>query len=332
MTQTSRKTSASPLATRVLRAGTLAFALTLAGCTSGTILDPFSQPPTTGLFTKTALDLSAMPALSQSIPISVYEFPDLTGAHKPSDRYAEFSRAVTQGGLSILVDALKSSCQSQCFRVIERAGLKNLLQERQIIQATRAEHQASTKLPPLLFAGVVIEGGIVGYDTNQVTGGAGARYLGIGGDVKQRQDVVTVGLRLISVQTGEVLRSITTSKTIYSVAVQGSAFRYAALDSLLEVEVGMTRNEPPQLAVREAIELAVYSLIMEGALNKAWSFADPAAGRAALEIYRKRKLQKTDDLPDAPEVTASLATQVDTTSSKAPAATPESAPAPSKPR
>jgi curli production assembly/transport component CsgG len=294
-----------------LAAGSLAAALTLAGCTSGTILDPFSQPPSTGLYTKTALDLSAMPVLTQAIPISVYEFPDLTGAHKPSDKFAEFSRAVTQGGLPILVDALKTACESKCFRVIERAGLKNLLQERQIIQATRAEHHASTKLPPLLFAGVVIEGGIVGYDTNQVTGGAGARYLGIGGDVKQRQDVVTIGLRLISVQTGEVLRSVTTSKTIYSVAVQGSAFRYAALDSLLEVEVGVTRNEPPQLAVREAIELAVYSIIMEGALSKSWAFADQAAGRAALELYRKRKLQKTNELPEAPELTASLPAQTD---------------------
>lgn len=293
--------------TRLARAAGIAVvAAHLAGCTSGTIADPFAQAPTTGLFTKTALDLAALPPLTRSIPISVYEFPDLTGQHRPSDKFAEFSRAVTQGGLPILVDALKTACASQCFRVIERAGLKNLLQERQIIQTTRAEHQAGAKLPPLLFAGVVIEGGIVGYDTNQVTGGVGARYLGIGGDAKHRQDVVTVTLRLVNVQSGEVLRSITTSKTIYSVGAQGSVFRYVALDSLLEIEAGVTRNEPPQLAVREAIELGIYALIMEGALDKAWTFADPVAGKAALDLYRKRKLQPTSDLPDAPEVTAGL--------------------------
>ena len=32
----------------------------------------------------------------------------------------------------------------------------------------------------MLFAGMLFEGGIVGYDTNVETGGNGARYLGIG--------------------------------------------------------------------------------------------------------------------------------------------------------
>jgi curli production assembly/transport component CsgG len=286
-------------------------ALGLSGC-GGAILDPLRQAPKAGLMTPTALDLSQVPALTQAVPISVFEFPDLTGAHKPSERFAEFSRAVTQGGLPILVDALKGACEGQCFRVIERAGLKNLLQERQIIQATRAEHAMSAKLPPLMFAGVLIEGGIVGYDTNTLTGGAGARYLGVGGDSKYRQDVVTVGLRLVSVQTGEVLRSITTSKTIYSVGVQGSAFRYVALDSLLEIEAGLTRNEPPQLAVREAIELAVYTLIMDGAKAGDWRFRDEAAGKAALRLYderRNRPLRESDEIATGEIVAAPEAAQ-----------------------
>ena len=32
----------------------------------------------------------------------------------------------------------------------------------------------------MLFAGMILEGGIIGYDTNVETGGTGARWLGIG--------------------------------------------------------------------------------------------------------------------------------------------------------
>lgn len=273
-----------------LRHAGLAVTLALAGCATGEVFDPLAKAPEVGPVTATALDLGRLPATERPVAISLFEFPDLTGQHRQSDKYADFSRAVTQGGLTIVIDALKRSCSAQCFKVVERSALKNLLQERQIIQATRAEHQGlgASKLPPLIFAGVLIEGGIVGYDSNTVTGGAGAKYLGIGGDAKHRQDVVTVGLRLISVSTGEVLKSVTTTKTIYSVGAQAHAFRYVALDRLLEAEVGVTRNEPPQLATRQAIELAVYALIMEGARDGLWTFRDRAAGKAAVDEYMKR--------------------------------------------
>ncbi len=296
-----------PAPARILPA--LALGLALAGCGTGTIYDPLVQAPSVGVFTKTALDLSALPKLRQAVPISVFEFPDLTGQHKPGDNFAEFSRAVTQGGLPILIDAMKTACAGECFKVIERSGLKNLLQERQIIQNTRAEHSASpAKLPPLTFAGVLIEGGIVGYDTNTMTGGAGARYLGIGGDTKYRYDAVTVSMRLVSVQSGEVLAAVTTSKSIYSVAAQGSAFRYVKIDHLFEAEAGITRNEPPQLAVREAIELGVYAMIMEGARAKLWNFADAKAGADAVSAYMKRKNRTpAENLPEAPDLpTASI--------------------------
>jgi len=268
----------------------LAFAILLAGCATGEVLDPLAKAPEVGPVTATALDLGRLPATERPVTISLFDFPDLTGQHRQSERYADFSRAVTQGGLTIVIDALKRACAGQCFKVVERSALKNLLQERQIIQATRAEHQglAANKLPPLIFAGVLIEGGIVGYDSNTLTGGAGAKYLGIGGDAKYRQDVVTVGLRLVSVSSGEVLKSVTTTKTIYSVGAQAHAFRYVALDRLLEAEAGVTRNEPPQLATRQAIELAVYALIMEGARDGLWTFRDKVAGKVAVADYGRR--------------------------------------------
>jgi curli production assembly/transport component CsgG len=125
-----------------------------------------------------------------------------------------------------------------------------------------------------------LEGGFVGYDSNETTGGIGANYLGIGGDTKYRKDIVTVALRAVSVSTGRVLASVTTSKTIYSVAVQGSAFRFVAVDQLLQIEGGITRNSPTTLGVQEGIELGVYALIFEGVRQGLWEFQNPTAGAA----------------------------------------------------
>jgi curli production assembly/transport component CsgG len=141
----------------------------------------------------------------------------------------------------------------------------------------------------LLHAGIIVEGGIIGYDTNIATGGVGARFLGIGGDAKYIHDVVTVTLRAVSTKTGEVLTSVTTRKAVASYALQGGAFRYVKLDELFEAEAGVTYNEPKQIAVQSAIERAVLGLIVEGAELGVWRFADPAAGLSYIKSYREHK-------------------------------------------
>jgi curli production assembly/transport component CsgG len=141
----------------------------------------------------------------------------------------------------------------------------------------------------LRFAGVILDGGIIGYDSNETTGGLGATYLGIGADTQYRQDIVTVALRAVSVQTGRVLASVTTTKTVYSVLVHGSAFQFVAVDRLLQAEAGFTKNAPTTLAVREGIQLAVYALIFEGAKDGLWTFKDPVAGAAFMRSLEEHK-------------------------------------------
>ena len=144
-------------------------------------------------------------------------------------------------------------------------------------------------LPALLFAGVLLEGGIIGYDSNTLTGGAGAAFLGIGGRTAYRQDTVTVYLRAVSVRTGEVLTTVTASKTIASQAFGASAFKFVAFRELLEAEAGFTTNEPDQLALQQAIEKAVYALVMEGVELRLWDFADRDAGMAKLLQYQQER-------------------------------------------
>lgn len=215
--------------------------------------------------------LKNLPEPYEPVVVGVYKFRDQTGQYKPSENGSTFSTAVTQGATSILLKALEDS---KWFVPIERENIGNLLQERNLIRSTRQEYSKNTNEPqltPLLYAGVLLEGGIISYDSNIITGGFGARYFGAGGSTKYRQDRVTIYLRMISTSNGKILKSVYVSKTIFSQAIDQSFFRYVKFKRLLEVETGYTTNEPMQMAVTEAIEKAVQSLIMEGLKDKIWA-------------------------------------------------------------
>jgi len=261
-----------------IKIGRVAAAVVLAGLLTGCVTNgpatQFETPAQTAPDTLSTGKLEALPPPERRIPVAVYEFADLTGQTKPNSRFAETSRAITQGGVELLTEALLRAGNGEWFDVIERRGLNNVLKERKIIQATRSEHKDPEKLDPMNFAGVILEGGIIAYESNLATGGAGARYLGIGGTVEYQVDRVTTSLRAVSVQSGRVLASVTTTKEIYSTLLQFSVFKYASIDSLLEIETGVTHNQPPQFAVREAIELSVMRLIERGVEEELWAMRD----------------------------------------------------------
>lgn len=267
-----------------------ALSLLLAACASpGSIGDGLAEPAELVEPTHASRQLETLPPPARPVDVAVYRFEDRTGQNKPSDNFAQFSRAVTQGADAILVDALLRAGDGRWFNAVERASLQNLLQERNIIEQTRQRYLGGTgDLQALRFAGMLIEGGIINYDSNETTGGLGARYLGIGANTRYNRDVVTVALRAVSVTTGEILVSVMTTKTIYSSLLQGSVFRFVALDELLETEAGYTRNEPVGLAVRQAIELAVYALVLEGAREGLWRFADRDAAADLIADFEER--------------------------------------------
>jgi curli production assembly/transport component CsgG len=270
----------------------LCLAAALAGCAAqpGT-RELLEEAPVLTPASPTGLELENLPGGSQKLDIAVYQFPDLTGKNEPNDTVAVFSRAVTQGASGFVVDALQRAGHGRWFTVDERGGLNDLVQERQLVRATRAEFEAENArpLPPIRFAGLLIEGGVLGFDGNVTTGGIGANFLGIGADVQYRQDSVTIGMRVVSVQSGEILTSVTTTKTVYSVALRGNVYKFVAADQLLQAETGITRTEPTQLAVRQAIDLAVYATIMQGTQKGIWRFADQKRGRELVERYRAQQ-------------------------------------------
>ena len=215
------------------------------------------------------------PPAEQMPVVAVYGCADETGQRKRRDNLADFSTAVTQGCTSILIDALKTAAGGKWFRVVERNKIDNLVRERQIVRSTREEHDADKDLQPLLFAGVIIEGGIIGYDSNITSGGRGARTLGIGTTTTYRRDVVTVSLRGISVLTGEILLNVQSKKTILSVGTGFDVFKFIDLDTqLVEIEDGVADNESITVATRAAIEAGVVGLIEQGHERGYWTIQE----------------------------------------------------------
>ena len=223
------------------------------------------------------IELLDLPPAKERPVVAVYKFQDLTGQRKPKDNIADFSTAVTQGGVELVIDALKTAGQGKWFRVVERNGLDHLVRERQIIRSARQDfakqngEEKFKELNSLLFAGMIIEGGVIGYDTNIKSGGRGARYLGIGATKQYRQDVVTVSMRAVSVLTGEVLLNVQTRKTILSYGKSGDIFRFIEQGTeLVEYEDGVGNNESVTYATRTAIEAAVLELIHQGHRRGYW--------------------------------------------------------------
>jgi len=202
--------------------------------------------------------------------VAVYKFGDYTGQRKSVDGYANFSTAMTQAPEAYLIRALK---QSGFFRVVERVGIDHINKERQIIRSTREKFDEKSEQLPLLFAGLIIEGGIIDYNTNLLTGGAGARYLGIGTSKQYREDTVLVAIRVVSVSTGEILLENLTTKTLLSVGLSNDVFRFVANDTeLVEFETGNAMNESKSIALQSAIEIGIVDIIKQGRERNYWKY------------------------------------------------------------
>lgn len=216
------------------------------------------------------------PPENGKVVVAVYSFKDMTGQRKYQAGVASFSTAVTQGAEPILIKALQDVGYGQWFRVVERVGLDNLLKERQLIRSSREEARDPTSLRPVVYAGVIIEGAIISYDSNIRTGGFGWRWLGIGPSTSYNEDVVTISLRAVSTQTGEVLLTENVRKTILSYQVGIATFKFFDQGTrAFEQETGMSSTEIGIYVVKSAVEKAVEDMIFDGARKGLWKFKQP---------------------------------------------------------
>jgi curli production assembly/transport component CsgG len=241
-------------------------------------------------------DLLKLPKPKGKITVAVYGFRDQTGQYKPAPD-SSFSTAVTQGAASMLIKAL---LDSGWFAPVERENLQNLLTERKIVRAQefpQDKNVAPVQIPQLVPAAVVIEGGITAYESNVRTGGIGANFLGIGLSTQYRVDQVSINLRSVDIRSGKILNSVSTTKAIYSYEVRPTVFKFVNFKDLAQFEAGMTRNEPAQLCVREAIEAGVVHLIVQGLKDGNWELKDESERASPLIRSYAREDLASEALP-----------------------------------
>jgi curli production assembly/transport component CsgG len=235
------------------------------------------------------------PPLNGKLTVAVYQFTDKTGQRKQVPGIASFSTAVTQGADALLIRALQDVGQSRWFDVVERGNIDALTKERLIITQMRQAYEGdkAQRLMPLTFAGIILEGGVIGYDTGLESGGIGYNFLGIGPTTQYSKDIITVSIRAISVNTGKVLATVTVTKVVYSTSDTIAIFKsieptgsiiqqvftpntgyQSATAGLFQFEGGFTVNEAVTIALKTTIEGAVLELINEGQRKGVWDFKE----------------------------------------------------------
>ena len=220
-------------------------------------------------------ELRNLPPAQIRPTIAIYpnSFRDLTGQRRSNSTFALFSTAVTQAPEAFLIRAFKHTAGGKFFRGVERVGLDDLTKERQLIRSTRKDFKEDNKMQPLLFAGLLVQGGVISYEANLKSGGSGARYLGIGTSKQFREDTVTISLRLVSVSTGEVLMETLVSKSILSTSVSQDVFRFIETGTeLVEIEGGISENESVSIALQKAVETGVLNIINIGIERGYWKY------------------------------------------------------------
>jgi curli production assembly/transport component CsgG len=246
-----------------------------------------SDQPTVSTIQAKEFDKVPAPA-GPPIAVAVYGFKDLTGQRKPSTTLSLFSTAVTQGAEAYMIKSLQDVGNRQWFTVVERVGLDNLLKERQMIKQTREIYEGAKAqmLPPLTMAGVIIDGGIIDYNSNVLTGGSGIAIFGIGPYTQYTQDQVVISLRLVSVQTGEVLTTVTIQKNLLSTQDGVTAIKFFNQNTnSFEFDSSQSFNEPGNYALRSAIEQGIVELIKKGEKQGLWKYKEtPALAPVAQEV------------------------------------------------
>jgi curli production assembly/transport component CsgG len=281
---------------------------------------------------KKEFDTIPAPAAGKPVSVAVYSFSDKTGQRRPQANVASLSSAVTQGAETFLIQALQGVGKGQWFEVVERVGIDNLTKERLIIRQMREAYEGNNAKPlmPMQFAGIIMEGGIVGYDTSVNSGGAGMRVFGIGKQTQWSQDTVTISLRAISVNTGKVLAVVTVQKTLLSTADGVTALKFFDTGTkAFEAETGLTINEPGTYAVKSAIEMAVVELIKEGQRKAIWDFksnipvviAPPAPKPVVPPPVISSEIRKPEEKKD--ELVQTQTPKTPTPPKEPPAATPQ---------
>jgi curli production assembly/transport component CsgG len=93
--------------------------------------------------------------------------------------------------------------------------------------------------------------------------------------MQYQEDVVTISIRAISTQTGEVLLTVNTQKTLLSYTAGVAIFKfYDNGTKNFESEIGLSQTEASIHCIKLATDLAVEQLIIQGEKKGMWQFKE----------------------------------------------------------
>jgi len=142
-------------------------------------------------------------ALAQKPRIAVFDFEDKTD----HSFYWWHGKGVGAGMSDMLVTALVKSGK---FRVFERDKINQILREQDFGASGAVTQETAAKIGKLLGVQYALFGAVTEFGYKQ--GGVGGRIKGIGIGVKKYDAVVAVDVRLVDVNTGEIIFSETVRK------------------------------------------------------------------------------------------------------------------------
>jgi len=105
---------------------------------------------------------------------------------------------------------------------------------------------------------------------------------------------------MIDIRNGQILNTVSVTKTIFSYAFDANHFAYVSYQKLLQAEIGYTTNEPAQLAVRQAVESAVIHLTVQGIRDRVLEMKDE--GQWSDPIIQSYLKEQEEALADAADI------------------------------
>lgn len=285
-----------------MKSATIVLALSLSTAALGGCADYASWPRggmTEPLFTGAAKAhdaLRAAPHPRQRVMTAVNSIQDQTGK-------LSFGLFGPDAGM-MLAQALQNAGGGAWFAVVDRDSLDELA----------ASHRFALDQPRRRPRAVRVDCTITSVDSALERGGDGAALLGASANSPYWRISVTMDLRASSVFPGPVPVQVSVREELYAAPLRDGGVKYASLGAQLPARTGFSAESPPELAVREAMEKAVYRLVLRATARKLWAFAARPAPKRKKIAARPRPVRMIADAP-APVAPAAPPAATPTTAS-----------------
>jgi len=209
--------------------------------------------------------------IREDIRITVGSFLDKTGQRKDADR-VRYSTAVTQGAGDLLAHLLFKALGPR--RVIEREprNLAMITDEYELSHKFNKQGmqigliQRGGPKAGLTGAEYIVTGAVIYYHVDLISGGGGLNIDAVGAFFRTSVAKVALELRLIDMNTSEIVWSTIVENRVEGISMGADIFRFITSmghEYLVQAEAGMAAQLPADYALHIGMEEGVASMITQ---------------------------------------------------------------------